>query len=90
MLLQTPWPIVHELHDSNPPRQLALATLFSPSGFKSVASGQEIGPSVADEVRNEHDESSLNRDIGGFELWIMLSAMPWIMYGLKIPSKFDS
>ena len=70
MLLQCPWPIVDEFENGDILGKLSLASRCSPSSLKFISAGKELGPGSTNKVRNEHNESSLDGNRGGFELYI--------------------
>ena len=68
MLLEVPVSPVEEGDDLDVERCLADTTCSPPSSLELLATRQDLGPGVAEEVGHEYDEGSLDRDESGFEL----------------------
>lgn len=69
VFFQVPRSTVDERHDPDPSGRCALTPFLSPTRFVLVTSGEELSPRLADEVRNEDDESAGDGDFRGFELY---------------------
>lgn len=82
MLFESPGSGVEELDDGEPPWDLALAALGSPSSLELVTSGEEGCPPFAEEVGDEDDEGSLDGDLRGFELRACVSKLLVYMFVL--------
>ena len=68
VFFQIPRSSVNKRENPDPSRRSALAASLSPSSFVTVSPRKDVGPRLADEVRNEDDESTGNGDFSWFEL----------------------
>lgn len=76
VLLQAPWAMVEEGKDPDAERCSALTAACSPPRFPDVATRQEIRPGFSEEVSQQDDEGTGERDVGGFELGKMSATRP--------------
>lgn len=67
MLLDGPWARVDELEELDPERKRAIAICGSPRCLALITTGQDKSPGVSGKVRNQHNESTRNVDLGGLE-----------------------
>lgn len=58
MLLKTEGPRIHELNNSDPPREPSLPILFSPSRLKPITTGEKFGPGGTDKVGNKDEKNT--------------------------------